>query len=204
MAVVDANTASGKSDIFIKKSVNVEIQISNNGTLSNSLEIVRKNNVLNNYSWWYKRIVPRGSEILKVEGGENKKIIPLSDYNKEGFIDDDYLNYEKTLKKISAFPQINIYDFGDKNIFSTWLKTAPGETKKIKLEYIRRLPTLPLNNKKFVFILDKQIADSGDYDIKIQAPIGFYFKENNLSVFEYKTTNRFVSPLIIELTLISE
>jgi hypothetical protein len=211
LAVVDANALSGKSDIFIKKIVNLEIQISNNGTLNNSLEVIRKNEVLADYSWWYKRqnedylsiYVPKGAQILKATGGESKKIIPKANYLKEGFVFDDYLNYEKTINRIDSFPQIDFYDFGDKNIFSTWLKTLPGTTNKFKLEYIRKLPLEPQNNKKFTFILDKQISDGGEYNIKIQAPIGFYFKENNLSVFEYHT-KEFKSPLIIELTLISD
>jgi hypothetical protein len=209
LAIADANPGSGKSDIFIKRNINFKIQISNEGILRNVLEIERKNTASEKDFWWYKRpnidyiqiFTPKNIEVLDVSGGENKKIYPKINYSKENYIKDSYLDYENTEKTNPVFPQIKIYDFNDKNIISSWLTTPMQNKSLLKIEYSRKLPDTPSDNKKFYLIIDKQIGSSGNYNIEIEAPPGFVFKENNLSFFEYKT-NDLPKKLIIELTLV--
>ncbi|MGB9609097.1 MAG: hypothetical protein ACPL3E_01840, partial [Minisyncoccia bacterium] len=211
LAVVDANPASGKSDIFIQKEVNLKIQISNNGILNNESKIKRKNLVKNNDSWWYKLpnkdfvqiFTPLKTNILNVVGGQNKKIYPRINYQKNEFGFDPDLSYEKNIKIIEAFPQIKNYSLEDKNIFASWLETLPQNTSSLKLEYSRNLFKTPKSGDNFVFILEKQIGDRGKYFIEINAPIGFKFKENNSAVFEYQTENS-ARTEIINLTLIED
>jgi hypothetical protein len=209
LAIADANPGSGKSDIFIKRNVNFKIQILNEGILRNTLEIERKNTASEKDFWWYKRpnidyiqiFTPKNIEILDVSGGENKKIYPKINYSKENYIKDPYLDYENTEKTNPVFPQIKIYDFNDKNIISSWLTTPIQNKSLLKIEYSRKLPDIPSDNKKFYLIIDKQIGSSGNYNIEIEAPPGFVFRENNLTFFEYKT-NDLPKKLIIELTLV--
>ncbi|MCS6789264.1 MAG: DUF4012 domain-containing protein [Patescibacteria group bacterium] len=211
LAVVDANPSSGKSDIFIKKIVNLKINILNNGILNNELEIKRINNVSSTFDWWYKLtnvdflqiFTLPNVEIINVSGGKDKKIYPRINYKKNGFVFDNDLAYEKTIKTIDAFPQIKKYDFENKNIFSTWLETELGKTSFLKLEYSRNLFKIPSPGNKFIFILDHQIGDRGEYNIEIEAPIGFKFKENNSSVFNYSIKNS-AKNLKLELTLIED
>jgi hypothetical protein len=211
LAVVDANPASGKSDIFIQKKVNLKIQISNNGILNNNLEIKRYNFVKNSDAWWYKLdnldfvqiFTPAGSELLAVFGGEDKKIYPRINYQKNGFIFDESLNYERTEKIIEAFPQIKIYNDEDKNIFGTFLTTPLQTTSILNLEYSRKLFKIPKSGNIFTFILEKQIGDRGEYNIEINAPIGFKFKENNSSVFQYQSKNS-AEKEVINLTLVED
>lgn len=211
LAVVDANPGSGKSDIFIKKIVNIKIQIFNNGILNNELEIKRINNVKSNYDWWYKLhnidfiqiFTPSGTQILNAKGGIDRKIYPRINYQKNNFVFDNDLNYEKTEKVIDLFPQIKQYNFNDKNIFASWLITEIGETSSLKLEYSRNLFKMPQNGDEFNFVLDHQIGDRGEYNIEINAPIGFKFKENNSSVFKYNIKNS-ADNKIINLTLVED
>lgn len=211
LAVVDANPSSGKSDIFIQKIVNLKIQIQNNGFLNNQLQIKRINNVKSNYEWWYKLpnkdfiqiFTPAKVELLNVVGGENKKIYPRINYQKNNFVIDNDLSYENNEEIVSAFPQIKKYNLNNKNIFATWLETEMGKTSLLELEYSRNLFKIPQLGNEFIFIIDRQIGDKGEYNIEINAPIGFKFKENNSSVFKYSSKNS-AQNLKISLTLIED
>ena len=211
LAVVDANLASGKSDIFINKKVDFRLYLTESGFLTSELEIKRENKASEKDAWWYKApnedfiqiFTPANAEILSAFGGENKKIYPLVNYKTQGYREDPDLNYEKNQKEISDSAQIKKYVFKDKNVFGTFITTLSGETKVLSLKYARRLNSSLKDNKAFTFILDKQIGDRGSYNIEIYAPIGFRFKENNSSLFQYESKNAWV-PEIIKLTLIEE
>jgi hypothetical protein len=175
------------------------------------LEIKRYNFVKNSDAWWYKLdnldfiqiFTPAGAELLSASGGENKKIYPRINYQKNGFVFDESLNYEKTEKIIESFPQIKIYNDADKNIFGTFLTTPLQKTSTLNLEYSRKLFKIPKSGDIFTFILEKQIGDRGEYNIEINAPIGFKFKENNSSVFQYQSKNS-AEKVVIRLTLVED
>lgn len=211
LAVVDANLASGKSDLFIKKIVNLKIQISGSGFLINELEIKRINTVDEKMSWWYKRpnedfiqvFTPTNAELLEALGGENKKIYPLVNYKNEKYLSDTDLDYEKNIKTINAFPQIKQFNFKNKNVFATFITTLPQKISSLKLKYLRHLSNSSFANKNFTFILEKQVGDRGEYNIEIIAPPGFKFQETNSPIFEYKSQN-LDGQTLINLLLIEE
>jgi len=193
LAVVNTNVASGKSDIFINQSIQLESQIMEDGSLSNNLLITRSHGGQNQKDWWYrstnknyiKIITPIQSELINIKNNEispYKYITP----SKTLIRDTDLLNMENNL----------IYDENTKswqgseintNVIGTWFSIPAGRTKTLELNYKQNNKLLIADNKTFTFILDKQSGVSGSFEYKIVAPPGYTWKETEKTIFIYGT-----------------
>ena len=191
LAVTNANIAGGKTDAFINQKIILNSEIKSNGAIENYLIIERENNGNQRSEKWYNAInqnfiqifTPKNTELELIAGNDEKKIKPPIDYKKSGHIIDPDLS-AKT----------------DKNIFSAWLNTPAGESKKIEIQYSRTGLNLDQNNIPYQFVFDKQSGVNGYLEINIKTPAGFIWKESGKNIFEYKSDN-IPAKLIIQLTL---
>ncbi|MCX6745228.1 MAG: DUF4012 domain-containing protein [Candidatus Parcubacteria bacterium] len=154
LAIVSTNIAGEKTDAKIQQLANLSVKINEDGTITNTLKITRTHLGLEGEKFYgvpnvdYLRIyVPNGSELISAEGFE--PIPPELFIEAEPEIytkDKDYTAIEQS-KKIDPLSQTEIFTESDKTVFANWLKTNPGETKSVIIQY--KLPfTLNLSGEK--------------------------------------------------------
>ena len=198
LAVSNANIGGGKSDLFIEQKVFFKTQLNADGTASDHLEISRKHTAGDNDQWWYKLqnqsyikiFGPTDSSISNFSGGWDRKIYPKINYANSGYRTDKLVaSIESTLKKNFNFPLVEEFKESGKKVFGAWVRTDPGQTSKISMDYSVHLFSPPSDGKKYQFVLEKQPGGSGNYRFEIYAPVGFSWKESNSPVFEYETSD---------------
>ncbi len=208
LAVSSANIGSGKSDIFIKQKVFFRTQLNLDGTAGNHIEISRENTAGSKDPWWYRSpnesyvqiFAPPDASLSGFTGGLNKKIVPKADYAK-GYLSDSLVTeIESTLSRNFNYPLVDEFRESGKKVFGTWVKTAPGQTSNITADYSIHLFSAPAGGQKYQFVMDKQTGSSGSYSFEIYAPVGFYWEESNLPVFEYNTSEP-QGRTVLDLTL---
>jgi hypothetical protein len=198
LAVVFANIGGGKSDLYMKQKVVLQSQINSDGALSNHLVLSRKHAGGDSRYWWYrasnqgylKVFVPPGAKLAYAKGGTAKKIAPPLNYLKEGYAEDPLVSeMEKSREVHPEFPAVESLSEGGKKVFGIWTKTDLGKTSEIVLDYSRRLPFAPADGLEYQFVFERQSGATGEYFFQINAPVGFRFRENNLPVFEYASSD---------------
>lgn len=232
LAIADANIGGGKSDLFVRGDISLESQINGDGTVSDHLVIVKTHEVNKSNDWWYKVtnndylqvFVPPASQIVNFTGGTEKKIYAPVNYAKNGYAADDFAaRIDAASQKIFNYPAVLTYDKFGKEVFATWSKVAAGKSAKIVFDYTHRLPLAPTDGQTYQFIFEKQagtfvpqststfalpgIGAPRSYKFIISAPVGYKFKENNLPVYVYDSSdpassaNGIPGRLVVDLTL---
>ncbi|MBI4085359.1 MAG: DUF4012 domain-containing protein [Candidatus Liptonbacteria bacterium] len=198
LAVVNANVGGGKSDFLMGQKVFFKTQLNSDGTAVNQLEVERRHNGGKNDPWWYrltnetysKIFVPGTTSLSSFGGGWDRKIVPKTDYSKNGYKSDPLVfEIESTSKKNFLYPGVDEFRESGKKVFGFWTKTDPGKTSRIILNYSVNLFSPAKSGQKYEFIFQKQSGSEGTYKLEIYAPVGFIWKENNSPVFEYETDN---------------
>lgn len=193
LAVINTNVASGKSDVFINQSIQLESQIMEDGTLSNNLLITRSHNGQNQKDWWYrstnknyiKIITPIQSELINIKNNETspyKYIAPSKNLTKDPDLTamENNLVYDENTKSWQG-NEINT------NVIATWFNIPAGRTKTLELNYKQNNKILIGDGKTFTFVLDKQSGVNGSFEYKITAPPGYIWKETERITFVYGT-----------------
>jgi len=144
LMVVDTNLGGGKTDGVIDEQVNADVEIAEDGTVTNTVTVTRTHRGMkselfrgaNNVD--YMRLyVPSGSELLGGSGftppAENlfkKSDVPL------GVDQDLALNMQDVAKDSTTGTDIWLED--GKTVFGNWVQTAPGTVSSVTFTY--RLP----------------------------------------------------------------
>ena len=206
LAVVNANVAGGKSDAFIDQQIQLESQILDDGTISDSLTITRTHNGQNEKDWWYKStnkdyikiITPKESELINIKGNDAspyKYISPTKSLIKDPDLEimQNSLVYDDALKTWQEKDS-------NKNILGVWFNTAAGKSKKLEIS-LKQSEKIDIGDEvKFVFVFDKQSGVGGSFEYKIAAPPGYTWKESDGPIFSYGT-QQISSRETIQLTL---
>lgn len=144
LAVVNTNINGYKTDRVIKEDVKYVSEIQADGSILNTVSITRRHQG-GEYDWYkkvnadYLRVfVPRGSELLSVNGQTRENVSPPIDYNAAGFkADSDVLAQEQSIK-IDEASGTQVFEESDKTVFGNWVYVSPGES--VTLMYKYRLP----------------------------------------------------------------
>ncbi|MEK9155398.1 MAG: DUF4012 domain-containing protein [Patescibacteria group bacterium] len=142
--MVDTNIGGGKTDSVIDQAVDIDVDIAETGTITNSVTITKTHRGLasalfngrNNVD--YLRVyVPEGSVLLSADGFEppSSSLFEKSDFDLQ--VDDDLSLIVKNQTK-DAISGMDIWDEFGKTVFGGWVQTAPGETQTIHISY--RIP----------------------------------------------------------------
>ena len=209
LAVSNANLGGSKTDLFIDQKITLESQINEDGTVSDRLKIERKHSGnKSKFSWYnttnqsYIRVyVSAGSRLDNHSGSISKIVKPKINYASSGYTpDEDVSKIESTERDLLSYPNVKMFKESEKDVFGFWSKVDPGKTATITLDYVHRLPTPPTSGRKYTFVFDKQPGINGSYKFEIGAPVGYYWKENNLPIFEYSSLD-IPGQVVFELTL---
>lgn len=144
LMVVDTNIGGGKTDAVIDQAIDLEVDISESGTIVDNLTFTKthhgmasalfsgKNNV--DYVRFY---VPEGSVLLSADGFEPpaQGLFESSDISLT--VDDD-LSIVMRDQTRDALSGMDIWNEFGKTVFGGWVQTAPGETQVIHVSY--RIP----------------------------------------------------------------
>lgn len=193
-AVVEANIAGGKSDLFVKRSVTFDSQINLDGTVNNRVVLMLDHQGNKSQYWWYKipsqdyiqLFVPSSGRLTAFTGGVDKKIVAPIDYAKSGYSQNQSIvDIESGTEPVFSYPLASAHKELGKKVFSTWSKLKPGEKGQIVFGYTHRLFLPPADGQTYTFVFEKQAGISRNYALNISAPPGFVFAENDLPVFSY-------------------
>lgn len=141
LMVVDTNLGGGKTDGVIEQQVNVQVDISQDGTITNTVTISRTHygiqgllfTGVNNVD--YVRVyVPKGSTLLEASGFSipDQSLFDIPD--KDWTIDDD-LAYGLLTASIDPTSGTMISEEHGKAVFGNWVQTMPGSTSTVTWRY---------------------------------------------------------------------
>jgi len=144
LMVVNTNIGGGETDAVIDQTVDQTVDISETGTIVDSVTITKTHRGMANALFTgknnvdYIRIyVPQGSVLLSADGFEApaEKLFEPSDI---ALSQDDDLSLIMTNVTKDALSGVDIWDEFGKTVFAGWMQTAPGETQTVHFSY--RIP----------------------------------------------------------------
>ncbi|MBI4811903.1 DUF4012 domain-containing protein [Candidatus Falkowbacteria bacterium] len=141
LMIANTNIAGGKTDRRIRETINHEAEIMPNGSIIDTLKIVREHTGGKGEPYvgtrnvnWMRIYVPAGSELIEAQGFEKPDDIffkqPEEGWNKDG----DVAAEERT-RRIDKESGTEIYEEGNYTVFANWSLADPGETITVYLKY---------------------------------------------------------------------
>ena len=194
LAVVNANVAGGKADAFVKQTIKLSAKIDETGGIDNLLTIERTHSGEKETDWWYKAtdwnylkvFTPRSSRLIYATGNDERDIKELANYAKGGYLIDPELEAIEKTQKETAWPgMIEQEEFG-KTVFGTWFSVKAGASKKFTIQYAN--PTklnIESGEKTYSLVFEKQSGANTSFELLVEAPNGFHWKENGQKAFNY-------------------
>ena len=191
LMVVNTNIGGGKTDAVIDQVVDQTIDVSETGTIVDSVSITKTHRGLasaifngkNNVD--YLRIyVPQGSVLLSADGFEppSQKLFETSPLP---LVADDDLAIIMSHQTHDPISGVDIWDEFGKTVFAGWMQTSPGETQTIHFSY--RLPQVLFadqSNQSFLAQIRNHLGfDNHDgYSLFLQKQSGVNTRVTNVKV----------------------
>lgn len=167
LMVAHTNIKGSKTDAVTDSSYDIRSEVSEDGTVSNTLAITRANRGGKTGFGFYNRtnhdfvrvLVPKGSTLTDISGHSSVTLSPLVDYSQdENFVtDEDLKKYEENAKTVK--PGVKEFLEADKTVFGFWLNVEPGKTKTVTLKY---LTPVSVNDNKYSLLVQKQAGTLED------------------------------------------
>jgi flagellin-like hook-associated protein FlgL len=144
VSVINTNINGYKTDGVIEESIEHLAQIQEDGSIIDTLTVVRMHNGGNTeYDWLnkvnadYMRVyVPLGSKLLEVEGQTREFNNPPIDYDALGFKRDGDVKKEEEDMIINEDTGTRTYEESGKTVFANWVYVSPEESVTIKYKYL--------------------------------------------------------------------
>ncbi|MBL7053187.1 MAG: DUF4012 domain-containing protein [Candidatus Portnoybacteria bacterium] len=167
LSVVSSNINGFKTDKMIKEIINHESEIQSDGSIINTLTIIREHLGGNeDYDWWnkvnsnYLRVyLPSGSQLISAKGQSLEIYQPPINYEEQGFKRDPLVNSIESGMTIDKKTGTRIFEENDKTVFGNWVYVSPGETVKLVYEY--KLPfkiDLTKSTDSYSLLVQKQLG----------------------------------------------
>lgn len=210
LAVVNANIAGGKSDAFIKESVNDQVDVATNGSTFSNVVVTRQDTATSQMaSWWratnndFIQIFTEPNSTLADVAGEGvrKKYSTLDYAHADYAVNPDLAAIQANEVYLTNFNTMQRSEFG-KNVFGTWLFTKAGTTSTLTMRYQTSYNNIKvlMPGQKYTFVFERQSGVQNSLDLTINAPFKYYWLESKSPVYAYHTDNP-DKRIIITLTL---
>ncbi|MFH2104854.1 MAG: DUF4012 domain-containing protein [Parcubacteria group bacterium] len=139
--VVTTNIGGGKTDHVMQQNHQLHVDIKNDGSVVNTLEITRSHQGNTEDEWekvknvsYLRMYVPLGSQLISAEGFDdwffNAVMDPVA-----GSQPDPMLAEIAKSEEIDESSSTRIHKENGKTVFSNWLGIEPGESKTVKIKY---------------------------------------------------------------------
>ncbi len=146
LAVINTNINGYKTDGVIKEKIYHWAEIADDGTVVDTVRIVRTHTGGTTPYEWYNKVnadyirvyVPRGAQLLSATGYTRETVEPPLDYEALGFTVDADVVAEEQSMTIDPATGTRIYEQFGKTVFANWIYVSPQET--VTLEYKYKLP----------------------------------------------------------------
>ncbi len=210
LAVVDANVAGGKSDIFVDQSIALDSSITLAGQIRNELTVIRSHRGENEVQELYRQNNQNFIKIFthpnvtfsEVQGTTPKTVVPKINYDASGYSLDPILSFiESTAENVSGL-DLESYIESGKKVFAGWFSTPAGETRELKFKY-EKDGVFVGSGAQYEFVFDKQSGVSTSLRYIVTAPPGYKWKESGNEVYSY-TSDSIPGRLVLNLTLVKE
>ncbi|MFA4941977.1 MAG: DUF4012 domain-containing protein, partial [Patescibacteria group bacterium] len=171
LSVVNTNIAGGKSDKKIEETINQTTEVMPNGSMINTVKIIRKHTGTKGEPFvgvrnvdWMRVYVPAGSELLEAQGFRKPDEIYFEKPD-ENWAKDSLVYQEETNSKIHEPSGTRIYEENSKTVFANWTMVDPGESTVIYLKY--KLPFVLEENEQAESFWNKlkRIANPGQREL---------------------------------------
>ncbi len=158
LEIVGSNLGGTKTDVHIQQQYSLQTAIAADGSITDTLTIVRTNplptNLADMTNTSFLRVyVPQGSQLLSSSGFDYLNLPALDPSQYE--IDPDVYNWERLAEKNAATGMMTGLETG-KTFFGNWSILKGGDTKTITLTY--RLPFTLANPDRYSLLVQKQIG----------------------------------------------
>lgn len=209
LAIADANIRGDKSDLYMAQKVAFDAQIGADGTITDMLTIVRTHNGNQSPYWWYQTtnqdylqvFTPNASVLTNETGGVTKTITPSVNYAKNDYSTDPTVAaIESSTQPFLLYPAVTSHEEDGKTVFATWAITPKGKSTTVEFDYTHRAFAAAADGVPYQFVFEKQAGSVRDYDLEIDAPLGYVFAETGLATYEYISDDP-PGRLVINLTL---
>ena len=141
LMVVNTNLGGGKTDSVIDQIIDVDIDVSEDGSIINTITISKKHRGLQNALFegvnnvdYLRLYVPKGSQLLEASGFEipAEELFEVSDIPLS--IDEDLALIFKDAYTDSV-SGTDVWTENGKTVFGNWIQTKPGETEQVQFVY---------------------------------------------------------------------
>ncbi|MFC1701045.1 DUF4012 domain-containing protein [Patescibacteria group bacterium] len=170
LSVVSSNINGFKTDRVIKETINHQAEIQEDGSIIDTLSIIRKHDGGDmDYDWWnrvnanYLRVyLPLGSELISAEGQSLEIYNPPIDYQKNNFKKDLLVSSIEENMIVDKESGTQIFTENNKTVFGNWVYVSPGETSVLTYKY--KLPfkiDLTKSTDSYSLLAQKQSGSIG-------------------------------------------
>jgi len=210
LAVVNANVAGGKTDIFIDQDITLNSTITSRGSVQNELIVERRHFGQNEEQELYrstnqnfiKIFTPLGTSLNSESGADDKRIEPRINYKEEGYsFDPDLQELESTFVDIAS-SKVDRYLESGKNVFAGWIITPAGETRTLRISYSGGELFIG-QGAKYQFVFDKQSGVESSLKYTVAAPNGYMWRESGEKEYSYESDS-IPNRLVLNLTLVKD
>ena len=141
LSVINTNIAGGKSDKRIKETINHKSEIMPNGSIINTVKIVRTHTGIKREPFsgvrnvnWMRIYVPAGSQLLEAQGFRQPDPIYFEEAD-VSWQPDPLIYRTETMAKVHEASGTKIYEEEGKTVFANWTMVDPGKSITIYLKY---------------------------------------------------------------------
>ena len=141
LMVVNTNIAGAKTDRVIKETINHQVTVASDGSVTDTVLITRTHTATKNTPLvgvrnvdWLRVYVPQGSELLSASGfvSPDPKYFESPD---PSWKDNEFLAQTEDLAATDKNSGTKIYQENGKTVFANWLMLDPGNTMTVALKY---------------------------------------------------------------------
>jgi hypothetical protein len=139
--VVTSNIGGGKTDHVVSQDIYLDVDIKSDGSIVNTLTIVRNHRGSPNEMWvnvknvsFIRAYVPLGSQLIEAQGFDDWFFDALLSLE-EGSVPDPLIYRIEKSSEVHKNSGTRITKEDGKTVFGNWLGVEPGEEKVVKLKY---------------------------------------------------------------------
>lgn len=181
LMVVDTNLGGGKTDGVIDQHVDLDVEIAQDGTITNTVTINRTHygiqgllfTGVNNVN--YLRVyVPKGATLMEATGFSIPAETLFNEPKSDWIIDDD-LAYSLLSQEEDPISGTIITEEHGKTVFGNWVQTKPGTTSTVTFRYVLPFKLTDTQDEKTVIAAIKSaigIPETHQYQLTIQKQSG--------------------------------
>lgn len=199
LAVVNANIAGGKTDVFMDEFIEARVDVNTSGGIFTDLQVTRSHLGKNEKDPWWKATNKNfiqiytnpNASLVSLKGNDVKNLVSNFNYETNGYITLPQLDsIEKSKIFVNTYNTWTMEAFG-KAGFGTWFYVPAGTSKTLSVRY--QTPednqTAIITGRVFTFVFDKQSGVNTRLRVSVSAPLGYTWEESESPIFTYENEN---------------